>query len=365
MSAVTLSVYSQDVNFNKFEWESQWLAAVRRGDVNWQTGTIAPVLRTSLGTAEERCHVPVVWRRDATIAELSGMSPKTYRKRRDELAAAGFLFEIASGHGSRRTIKVLKLPTWSKVEALQIARDALAAYCERTGNDRMGWVDDALCYALRNRETQATATYKGERIEQTGSPPGANGKPSPLPPYIHQKDSDNTVRGSLTGPQSADLTHQPPPSDPKKSPANTPSVIDLERLKRLRAVLISLFAEVGRMLDEGAATHLAQRYGRQGATAETLPGTLELKLVRLVGDGYSTGKIAAILAEDAPTWSPPAPTSPPTNRPTDRPRTTTDDDAHAAFWSRQSELAALHGTDFETIRAELVDEFGDDHPCLC
>lgn len=375
MSAVTISVYSQDVNFNKYEWESRWLAAVRCGDVGWQTGTLAPVLRTSLGTAEDRCHVPVVWRRDSTLAELSGMSAPTYRKRRDELTDAGFLFEIASGYGSRRTIKVLKMPSWTESKALHIARDALAAFCERTRNDRLEWVEDALCYAIQCEEAAASATYQGERVttpepeeeeantDQMKGAFSANEKTFHLPPYIQEKYPDITGSSSLLSPLQAKSDVPSATPERLKTDTKTHSVIDLDRLKRLRAVLISLFAEVGRMLDEGAATHLAKVYGRQGATAEALLETLEIKLLRLIADGYSTGQISAFLAKDAPAWTPPPPKID-SEALSSHPKPPQEPEPFPDFWQRLAELDTQFAGDLDRIRTTLVDEFGHNHPCL-
>ena len=371
MLAVKIDGYSQSVNsFNKFEWESRWLSSVQAGDVSWQTGTIAPVLRTSLGTAEEHCHVPLVWRRDATLASLAGMSPKTYRKRRDELERTGFLFEIATGHGSRQTIKVLKMPAWSQSEALHVARDALAAYCERTGNQRLRWVEDALCYAIRCQDAATSATYQGERIhpehnesEQTGSPPGANGKSSLLPPYIHENDSVLTGSSSEhVSPQDSEQEQLPPAIK-----ENSKKIIDLDTLKALRRTIISLFAEVGRKLDEGGGTVLAKRYGARGATSEELRDTLELQLLRLTADGYSTGQISEFLAKDAIAWTKPTPRTAQNSYripPSCHRKSEQKPDPYADFWDRHAELDAQFHGNLDLIHARLVDEFGQNHPCL-
>lgn len=361
MQVVKLDVFAEPVNsFNKFGWESRFAVGVKHGTACPSSSMLVMVLRQSLGTATADCHVPLVWRKASDIAADCGRSESTVIRYRNQLKKDGYLFEIASGFGSRRTILVLKLPSWTRLEALESALFSLDSYCERTGNDRLSWVRDAVLYALATEEVSEKATDRADKKEQLCTMKRATLHNEKLPPYIHE---ENTIPSG-----SSRRIDRPQAKRPKPAPSahskKAARIVDLPALIALRSTLIALFAEVGRCLDEGAGTQLAKRYALRDATPEQLRTTLEIQLIRLVADGYKTGQIAAFLASDAPYWEPPAPpkhTQTPSTVATKAPQ---QPDPFAEFDRRLDELTAQFGDDLEQIHAALVDDFGTDHPLL-
>lgn len=355
MHAVKLDVFAEPVNsFNKFGWESRFAFGVKRGTACPSSSMLVMVLRQSLGTATADCHVPLVWRKASDIAADCGRSESTVIRYRNQLKKDGFLFEIASGFGSRRTILVLKLPSWTRLEALESALFSLDSYCERTGNDRLSWVRDAVLYALANEEVSEKTADRDGKKEQLCTMKRASFQNEKLPPYIHEENTiPSESRRRIEKPQ-AKRTGPTPPARSK----NATKIVDLPALIALRSTLIALFAEVGRRLDEGAGTQLAKRYALRNATPEQLRSTLELQLIRLVADGYKTGQIAAFLAADAPFWEPPAAQTPSIASPKPPPKP----DPFAEIYHRLDDLTVQFGDDLDHIRAVLVAEFGAEHP---
>src|SRR5690554_4545316 len=88
MYALKLSENSRP-NFNKYEW-----FALISALVHIRFHGLANKLRMTIGTAERGCHVPLIWCDDTALIAETRLSPKTYRRHRDALKEAGFLFEI-------------------------------------------------------------------------------------------------------------------------------------------------------------------------------------------------------------------------------------------------------------------------------
>lgn len=273
-------------------------------------------LTKTIGTAERNCHVPLVWSDDTTLAAVLGASPKTYRSHRNGLKEAGFLFDIPSGLGYRKTIKVLKMPEWNELETLYIALDAYNAYCDRKKSAPLLWVIRAVKRAIRDREAIESFSLENdddiqlknpqtptETLDETQPPWGTSpldlGANSPTPPYIDNKKTipfqEERDKRDARKPETKP-THQP-----KKNPAE---VVDFEHLRSIRVCIVQAFGSFGKAVDEGVVMKLSRAYARQGATPEALQITLDDKLTRLFGDGYKPGRVAAFLLKDADEWQP-------------------------------------------------------------
>ena len=316
-------------SWNKYAWVDAVGSAIRAGTLDWRIRAMTQVLRKTCGTAEPDQHVPVVWRTGAALAEAAGYSQPTYRKQRDELAEAGFLLEIPSGRGSQ-TILVLKEPEASELEALQRARQALQAYCDRTGTQTLGWVHDALSEAITNRRVAATAETGSE--DEPAKPPDSSEMKSqrggdektfhPPPLYMKRLSPDfeagcNSERGSNSSTPQPSATHQESSSDE----TDKATVVDFEHIGAVRTQWQTIFGEFGRELDEGIALKLAREYATRLEDPEKLPEgvfqtpgggaeTLSGRLARLLGNGTSLGQTVSFLLEDVDTFHVPS-SSPP------------------------------------------------------
>lgn len=303
-AAQTLDAHTP-VRFNKFQWEDAFLAHRDRLGLH-RASSLVTEFRISLGTSEFDCHVPVVWRKAKTLGESCGMTQPTYRKYRDQLTDAGFLFEVASGQGHRQTLKILKMPEWDELDALYVARRSLDAYVEREDRWNTKWVRDALTRAIV--DTEAARSCADPLLscgsEQMKDSFIANEKPFHLSPSIHGKTNPDSVAvekdrnlGSPPDPT------PPPPIDEGNSKRGVP---EFGHVAALKSTLVGLFAEYGRKLDEGCAVKLGRVWAAQGATPETLQAALETKLMRLFAEGYRVGVVVRILMEDAHEFEVPA-----------------------------------------------------------
>lgn len=313
--------------FNKYNWEDQYLLGVCEGQTAANLAILIMVLRRSMGTTEDfDAHVPLVWRQDKTMTEECGCSSPTFRKYRKALRQGGFLFEIASGKGSRQTIKVLKHPGWSKLEALRSARHALVSYIERTGKEYLSWVLDSVDLAIANEEARATAKMRdGTDLKDVGESDqpqdvsGATERSFGLPPYNikspHSISETLSLHETDRGTAPPSTTHH---SKTKTRSEETTShdVVDFDHIRGLKTTWKRLFAEFGRSLDEGVALKLARAYAERVAVPHRLAqGTLdhpsgraeavESRLMRLFADGCGVGSAARFLLEDASSWRAP------------------------------------------------------------
>lgn len=298
-------------NLNKYGWLDLTCISMPK-----RFHALAIQLTRTIGTADRGCHVPLVWSDDTTLAADLRASPKTYRSHRNALKEAGFLFEIASGQGYRKTIKVLKMPEWCELDALYIALDTYKSYCDRKKNSPLLWVIRAVKRAIRDREAiesfslendddiqRKNAQTPTETLDETGAhwgvSPLQSGESSPIPPYIDNKKTipfqEERDKREARNPETK------PTNQPKKEPAE---VVDFEHLRSIRVCIVQAFGSFGKAVDEGVVMKLSRVYARQGATSEALQTTLDEKLIRLFGDGYRAGQVARFLLKDAAEWQP-------------------------------------------------------------
>lgn len=270
-------IHSDDkpLRFNKYAWEEAYMALWSSDGLHRASGLVG-VLRTSVGTAEPNSHVPVVWRKAKTLGEAACVTQPTYRVYRDGLEEAGLLFEVSNGLGHRQTLKILKMPEWSELEALYVARDALDVFSEREHSWRKKWVRDALTRAICDREAARSLLEDDEEVEESRESLPAEPPPDRPPP-----EKPEAARGSVSG-----------------------------EVASLQAVLISMFAAYGRTLDAGCAARLSQAYLKRGADKASLEAFLDAKLMRLFAQGYAVGVVVKILGEDVAEFVPPAPDVP-------------------------------------------------------
>ena len=376
----TVDANRTPVNFNKYQWRDAFRSVMRSGSgLSHRHAALVMTLVCTMGTASRDCHVPIVWRTVGELATDADMSKRTLRTHRNALIDAGFIHEIASGRGHRQKILVLSLPSWTKETALRIALDSLTTYADRTGN-HLGWVNDALRHAIACIETAATATFHGERVgesspESLEPPPPQN---DPVTPFIHRNTTrSHGSRGFIGANPRGD--HEPTTDEHDgrqgEDKGTSPDVIDFNVQRERIQTIQTLFENVGRQLDAGAALGLSRAYSHPAATPDALLATLTPKVLRLVADGYGVGQIVAFLYEDATDWAPPTPPKPSTDRQTDAPKTpdgrlkdtSSTPDEHDDFLRRFDELLSIHGTKpggSDRIDAALADEFGADHPLL-
>ena len=324
-AAFDISDDSRAPRFNKFAWKDQFRLRNREGTVDWKAAALVLEYISTCGTAAPESHIPLVWRLDDDLIEACGMSGPTYRRLRKDMAKAGLLFEIPRGKGSRQTIKVLKHPGWSEVEALRSAIAAFDAYCDANELARWGGIRQAVAQALSNRTKAATAKkgHSGEALEgpepdppQTKADFGANESSFRLPPYnAYVRDSvvETSSKHDASHAREASATAEHSKKTRSKATTNR-CVVDFEHIKALRNQWIQLFAELGRRLDEGVALKLARVYRAVDDPDRLEHGTFSMpsggrerlgeRLVRLFGDGRSVGVVAKYLVEDASGWRP-------------------------------------------------------------
>jgi len=348
------------LHFNKYAWEEDYHVAAGDGEVSPKLARLIMVCRKTCGTAAPDCHIPLIWRRDRTLGELSGVTQPTYRKRRNALIEAGYLFEIPSGQGHRQTIKVLKMPKWDELSALKAAKRGFDAWCERTGTRNLGWIARALDRAIQDHLAAQSA-----ELEEEDTPPNeqlkesftANEKTFQKPLYNKEKTTSVDEGGSQDEGKSNSQPSTPPPN-PSEKKSSGAKVVDFERVRQLKLALVELFAECGRVLDEGVAMKLARAYGHRQATPSDLRDTLELKLLRLFGDGFKPGQVAQFLLKDAPDWLPsspletPSPSSETASETSQKPR-----EMHP-FYARIHELEQSGMGYFDAV-AQAEDEFDE------
>lgn len=372
-AAFDVSDDSRAPRFNKFAWKDQFRLRNREGTVDWKAAALVLEYISTCGTAAPESHIPLIWRLDEDLIEACGMCGPTYRRLRKNMATAGLLFEIPRGKGSRQTIKVLKHPGWSEVEALRSAIAAFDAYCDANQFERWGGIRRAVVQALGNRTKAATAR-KGhagggrEQSEpdegQTKADFGANESSFGLPPYnAYVQDSVDETSSEHDASHAREASATAEHSKKRRSKATNPrSVVDFEHIKALRGAFIRLFAELGRRLDEGVALKLARVYRavddpeRLEHGTFSMPGggreRLDERLVRLFGDGRSVGVVAKYLVEDAAGWRPgpeqmplrgldePPEDASTLDRSTEETSEETSDEATQAYLSRVAQLEA-------------------------
>ena len=120
-------------------------------------------------------------------------------------------------------------------------------------------------------------------------------------------------RSDLTRAREADDILPPTPSnsggsgleDTESDASETPEAVELDRYRRLRRVFIAMFAQFERRLDPGCASRLSKLYLECGAWPEAMKLTLEEKLCRLFGNGFSSGDAVRFLTADVGEWTPP------------------------------------------------------------
>lgn len=308
--------------WNKYAWSDAVRAATADGSLSWKVRALSDELRATCGTAEPDQHVPVVWRTSSALADSIGYSQPTFRKQRDALADAGYLLEIRSGRGAQ-TLLVLKHPEASELEALQMARQSLRAYCDRTDTRTLGWVDDALSRAIADRRAAATASTQipdasddvGEMKEQRGGDETAFHLP-----LLYMERLPCVFDGCRSSEHSSPPSDDPSPPTPHQTSSSensSSSIIDFEHVGDLRDCWQRAFAEYGRSLDEGIAVKLARTYGPHLEEADELfdglfetpngqPESLNSRLARLFGNGTSTGRVISFLLDDVETFHVPS-----------------------------------------------------------
>lgn len=316
-TAVVFDTPNAAPRFNKHAWENTFYRLRDAGELPKNVLHLVAALRRNIGTAEPSEHSPVNWMTDSALEDVAQVSGKTFRSYRDALVEAGMLMEIASGQGHKQTIKILKMPAWSELEALKVALQNFDAYAERKGTGRRGWVRAALEYAIECAETAERASEAEPpppeaTEEQPGNSPAATGKNSRLPPY---SDIERPTYGVETtsehdAPPARETATAPPDTQKTSSKAGgSHDLVDFEHIKALRKAFIRLFGEFGRRLDEGVALKLARVYRFVDNPVALDAGTfgvpgggrerLDCRLIRLFGDGRSVGAVAKYLVEDA------------------------------------------------------------------
>jgi hypothetical protein len=316
-TAVLFDTPNAAPRFNKHAWENTFFRLRDAGALSKNVLHLVIALRRNCGTAEPSEHSPVNWRANNALEDDMKVAGKTFRSYRDALVEAGMLMEIASGQGHKQTIKILKMPAWSELEALRVALQNFDAYAERKGTGKRGWVRDALEYAIECAETAERATEPDPppleaTEEQPGNSPAATGKNSRLPPYSDMERPTYGVETTSKHDASPARETATAPPDTQKTSSKAGEgrdLVDFEHIKTLREAFIRLFAELGRRLDEGVALKLARVYrfvddpSALDAGTFGVPGggreRLDCRLIRLFGDGRSVGAVAKYLVEDA------------------------------------------------------------------
>lgn len=323
--AHSLQLDLHDQRFNKFRWHTRLMRLGHGGLVSLDHLGLASLLMTSLGTGEDDCHVPVIWRKNCDIVDDAGelMSDRSFRRYRKHLRELGVLFEINSGRGCRQKLKVLKFPHWSEVRALREAIFALESYCNRTQNGACDWVLHQLRRALFDREAAERADQSPESPEtpksasegpetQPADLSGTTGGSGRLPPLYMELSPSGSVEESIhegNGPN-----EQPPASSTRKKRSKGGEVVDMalfERRKDLAEAWRRVFAGFGVSVDEGCLMRLARAYeGRAGGAEQLEHGvfptpsgdveTLDERLLRQFADGLPLGRVAQYLLKDAP-----------------------------------------------------------------
>ena len=357
--AVSTSAAPKPQHFSKFEWSRLAYDAVGQyGEC------VVRTLFETLGRDElipgVESFVSVVWRTQKSLVRASPVTRKPWARWVKCLSEAGLLVEIASGLGRQRFI-VLKFPEWDIFDALEYAALSLRRYSQRSDLTRNQVVyvrnkvlppvlkewrrqvalesyedhkDTGLvCAELKKVECmthvdqvcleESTQTLREEpKTPPFSKPPNGRGSRSqagggPDRSLIYREPMETPLEGG----DSSDLTRvrealsQNPPAnqnqggsgsdldEPETTEADTS--VELDVYRQLKRVFIAMFGQFERRLDPGCASRLTKLYLERGAWPEAMKLTLEEKLTRLFGDGFSTGQVIRFLSADVGEWTPP------------------------------------------------------------
>ncbi len=364
--SLQLDLYDQ--RFNKFRWHSCLMRLGHSGQVSLDHLGLASLLMTSLGTGENDCHVPVIWRKNCDITDDAGklLSDRSFRRYRKHLCELGVLFEINSGRGCRQKLKVLKFPGWSEIRALREAIFALESYCNRTGNAACDWVLRQLRRALFDREAAERAEQEPGAPDAPKSAPegpetqpdtlsGTTGQSGRKPPLYMDLSSSGSVEESIH----EESEQIEPPATPSTQDKRSPSgeVVKMALFERQKALVEAwkrLFAGFDVSIDEGCLMRLARAYEgrveRAGLLERglfTTPNgdveTLDERLLRQFADGIPLGRVAQYLLKDASDFRVPdgrRGIDDGTDDPSTRPDKEPIDEATRAYLARVAELEA-------------------------
>jgi hypothetical protein len=135
---------------------------------------------------------------------------------------------------------------------------------------------------------------------------------------IYRESTESPLEGgdssTVTRAREARSSNPPPPHNqdggsgslPAESDTPQPeSAVELDDYRQLKRVFIGMFAQFERRLDSGCAARLARLYLERGAWPKAMKLTLDEKLTRLFGDGFSTGQVVRFLVADVDEWTPP------------------------------------------------------------
>ena len=347
-------------HLSKLEWYNRIF-----DDVRVSGATIAEVFRRTVGRCrpDANAFCSVVWRTQENLTADAGVSYRTFARWRDRFVDMGYLLQVDSGCGPQRYF-VLKFPEWSVSDALEYAAYSLREISKLQSREFASHIrKNVLPAVLKEWKRQIALESFEEDSEELGrelaaidsgcapdqvtfgecgvvceDPPEALQKlwdETPLPEEQSAKRSNcNLPKGQtafliyreptespLDSGSSSELTcarearGETPPTDQNRSGSGSVSgepetpeedtTVELDAYRRLRRVFIAMFAQFERRLDPGCASRLARRYLERGAWPEALAETLDEKLTRLFGDGFSTGQVIRFLTADVDEWTPP------------------------------------------------------------
>ncbi len=351
---------SKPQHLSKLEWYQRV-----RDDVRVSGRTIAEVFKETVGRCrpDENLFCSVVWRTQENLTADAGVSYRTFARWRDRFVDMGYLLQVDSGCGPQRYF-VLKFPEWDVFDALEYAAYSLREISKFQSREFASHIRKNVLPAVLKEwkrqvalesfeedsdelERELAALESGCDPDQVTfrecgvvceDPPEALQKlwdETPLPEDDFGKRSNcNLPKGQtafslyrepterpLEGGDSSDLTRtreargETPPTDQNQSgsgpvlvePETTEAetTVELDAYRRLKRVFIAMFAQFERRLDPGCASRLAKCYLERGAWPEALAETLDEKLTRLFGDGFSTGQVIRFLTADVDEWTPP------------------------------------------------------------
>ena len=347
-------------HLSKLEWYNRIF-----DDVRVSGAAIAEVFRRTVGRCrpDANAFCSVVWRTQENLTADAGVSYRTFARWRDRFVDMGYLLQVDSGCGPQRYF-VLKFPEWSVSDALEYAAYSLREISKLQSREFASHIRKNVLPAVLNEwkrqvdlesfeEDSEEPGYELAAIDSGSDPDevtfGECGVVCEDPPEALQKlwnetpfPKDNFAQVSdcnlpkgqtalliyreptespLDSGNSSELTcarearGETPPTDPNRSGSGsvwvepeTPeadTTVELDAYRRLRQVFIAMFAQFERRLDPGCASRLAKRYLERGAWPEALAETLDEKLTRLFGDGFSTGQVIRFLSADVDEWTPP------------------------------------------------------------